>query len=77
MKQGKLYFDGTTDRFNFSYRDADGDQRNDGGIHCGECFEVCLNGVWVPTRMEMDISRRWYLVGLPGLELEGLEVRQR
>lgn len=45
-----------------------------GGIHCGEVFEVQLNGKWVTTRVEMDED--WYLVGLPGLKLEGLEVRQ-
>lgn len=38
-------------------------------------FEFQLNGVWVPARVEM--SEDWYLVGLPGLKLDGLEVRQR
>lgn len=31
--------------------------------------------IWVPARVEM--SEDWYLVGLPGLKLDGLEVRQR
>ena len=46
-----------------------------GGIHCGEVFEFCLNDVWVPARVEM--YEDWYLVGLPGLKMEGLEVRTR
>ena len=48
----------------------------DGGIHCGEVFEFRLNDVWVPARMEMGMDDRWYLVGLPGLMLDGLDVRQ-
>lgn len=35
-----------------------------------------LNGVWVPTRVEMGCDREWYLAGLPGVKLDGLEVRQ-
>ncbi len=34
-----------------------------------------LNGVWVPARVEMGDDRKWYLVGMPGLELDGLEVK--
>ena len=55
--------------------DEDGHKRDYEGIHCGEVFEFQLNGVWVPARVEM--SEDWYLVGLPGLKLDGLEVRQR
>lgn len=76
MKQGTLYYDREMGRFNFYYRDEDGDERNYGGIHCGEVFEFNLNGVWVPARVEMGCDREWYLVGLPGLQLNGLEVRQ-
>ena len=38
------------------------------------CF-VWLNDVWVPARVEMGDDRKWYLVGMPGLELDGLEVK--
>lgn len=74
MKQGTLFCDNEMDRYNFCYED-DGIVKNHGGIHCGEVFEVYLNEVWVPARIEK--GNDWYLVGLPGLKLDGLEVRQR
>ncbi len=73
MKQGKLFYDKDGGRYNFNYRDEDGDIRDYGGIHCGEVFEFKLNDVWVPTRVEK--ADNWYLVGLPGLKLDGLEIR--
>lgn len=73
MKQGKLFYDKECGRFNFNYKE-DGIEHDYGGIHCGEVFEFHLNGKWVPARVEMDED--WYLVGLPGLKLEGLEVRR-
>ena len=36
------------------------------GFHCGECFEVMVDGKWVDTRMEKIWSEKggeWYLVG--------------
>lgn len=75
MKQGTLYYDKECGRYNFDYIDEDGHKRDYEGIHCGEVFEFQLNSVWVPARVEM--SEDWYLVGLPGLKLDGLEVRQR
>lgn len=75
MKQGTLYYDKECGRYNFDYIDEDGHKRDYEGILCGEVFEFQLNGVWVPARVEM--SEDWYLVGLPGLKLDGLEVRQR
>jgi hypothetical protein len=59
----------------FFYTDGDGDRRDYGGIHCGGVFEFRLNDVWVPARMEMGMDDKWYLVGLPGLTLDGLEVK--
>ena len=50
-------------------------KRDYGGSNCGEVFEFRLNEVWIPARVEMGIDRKWYLVGLPGLKLDGLEVR--
>lgn len=76
MKQGKLFFDVKTERYSFVYRDEDGDLRDYGGIHCGEVFEFHLNGEWVAARVELAAGG-WYLVGLPGLELDGLEVRRK
>lgn len=73
MKQGTLFFDKESGRYNFNYKDSDGDEHNYGGIHCGEVFDFKLNDVWIPARVEM--ADDWYLVGLPGLKLDGLEVR--
>ena len=73
MKRGTLFYDEKSGRYNFHYVDGDGDRRDYGGIHCGEVFEFRLNDVWVPARVEMD--REWYLVGLLGLRLDGLEIR--
>ena len=75
MKQGTMYYDRECGRYNFDYQHDDGYICDYGGFHCGECFEVLLNGSWVVTRIEMGSDRKWYLVGLPGLELDGLEVR--
>lgn len=74
MKQGKLFYDKECGRYNFYYKE-DEMKMDYGGIHCGEVFEFNLNGVWVPARVE--IYDDWYLVGLPGLNLEGLEVRRK
>ena len=41
---------------------------NYGGIHCGEVFEFRMNEVWIPARVEMGDDRKWYLVGLPGID---------
>ncbi len=73
MKQGRLFYDKECGRYNFHYED--GDRRDYGGIHCGEVFEFKLNDVWVPARVEMGMNQEWYLVGLPGLKLDELEVR--
>ncbi len=39
MKQGTLFYDRESGRYNFHYTDEDGDRRDYGGIHCGEVFE--------------------------------------
>lgn len=44
-----------------------------GGLHCGETFEVQINGKWTPTRIEM--GRDWFLVGVETDDLVGLIVR--
>lgn len=74
MIQGKLFYDTGIDRYNFYYKDKR-ETREYGGIHCGETFECCLKEVWIPTRMEMDFGGQWYLVGLPGLRLDGRAIR--
>ena len=32
-------------------------------LHCGDCFEVWLDGVWVSVRIEWD--GYWYLIDRP------------
>ena len=46
-----------------------------GGLHCGMGMEVMLDGNWIPTRIEMSIDGRWYLVGVNADSLIGLRVR--
>jgi len=75
MKQGTLFFDPEDGRYTFNYTTDEGYDTSPGGFHCGDCFEVQLNGTWIVTRIEMDANRNWYLVGLPGLEIEGLLAR--
>lgn len=44
-----------------------------GGLHCGETFDVMVGGRWRPTRIEM--AENWYLVGIHADDLSGLRVR--
>ena len=41
-----------------------------GGLHCGECFDVMIGGKWKPTRIEMAAD--WYLAGIRTDDLQGL-----
>ena len=69
MKQGALIFDERTDCYDIRFDVSD----YYGGLHCGECFEVCIGGKWKPTRIEM--GENWYLVGIRAADLSGLRVR--
>ena len=44
-------------------------------LHCGDCFQVRLDQAWVDTRIELSGRDGWYLYGLPGLLLDGLQAR--
>lgn len=74
--QGTLFYNKAMGRYDFEYEDEDGIKNYYGGIHCGEVFEIQLNDVWVPARVEYQ-DGAWYLVGLPGLKLDGLCVRRQ
>lgn len=50
-----------------------GKERNYGGLHCGETFDVMVGGRWKPTRIEYGAN--WYLVGIRADDLSGLRVR--
>ena len=67
--EGNLFYDKESGRYDIRF----GMESYYGGLHCGECFEVKINDVWVPVRIEMDED--WYLVGLPLKRLDGLTVR--
>ena len=69
MKTGVLVKQQGTDRMDIRFSL----NRYYGGLHCGETFEVKINGKWVPTRIEM--GRSWYLVGIKTDDLVGLIVR--
>ena len=48
------------------------------GLHCGECFDIFINGEWISDRIEYNHKiKNWYLVKskLVGEELEYLRVR--
>ena len=68
-REGNLFYDKESGRYDIRF----GMESYYGGLHCGECFEVKINDVWVPVRVEMDED--WYLVGLPLKRLDGLTVR--
>ena len=68
-REGNLFYDKESGRYDIRF----GMESYYGGLHCRECFEVKINDVWVPVRIEMDED--WYLVGLPLKRLDGLTVR--
>lgn len=69
MKQGALIFVEQTGRYDIRFG------LNDyfGGLHCGTCFDVMVNGRWIPTRIEK--GKDWLLVGIRTTDLAGLRVR--
>lgn len=68
-REGNLFYDKESGRYDIRF----GMESYYGGLHCGECFEVKMNAVWVQVRIEMDED--WYLVGLSDIRLDGLTVR--
>lgn len=68
---GSLVYDERTERMDIRF----GLEEYYGGLHCGEGMEVMLDGKWIPTRIEMDINCKWYLVGVDADSLVGLTVR--
>lgn len=69
MRQGTLVYNERTERYDIRFGLTD----YYGGLHCGETFEVLVDGEWLPTRIEM--LEDWYLVGIPAKNLAGLQVR--
>lgn len=69
MKKGILTIKSDNNRMDIRFPNGE----SYGGLHCGECFDVKVNGKWVPTRIEM--GEDWFLVGVNITDLVGLEVR--
>lgn len=71
MKQGALLYDKQIDRYKIRF---DPEHFSD-GLHCGESFEVFVDGKWKHTRIEMTIDENWYLVGIKCKDLTGLVIQ--
>ena len=71
QRTGALIFDERTDRYDIRFDVSE----YYGGLHCGDCFDVFVRGKWEPTRMEMNATQEWYLVGVRANDLNGLRVR--
>lgn len=59
MREGRLGYN----RENKRYGLLSSDLWIKNGFHCGETMEVLIDEEWIPSRMEMNPSREWYLVG--------------
>ena len=68
-REGALWYDKESGRYDIRF----GLEEYYGGLHCGECFDVKVEGKWIPVRIEMEED--WYLVGLPNVKLDGLIVQ--
>lgn len=65
---GNLFYDAEIGRYDIRFST----EEYYGGLHCGDCIEVLVNGEWIPTRIEM--GEQWYLVGIQ-TRLDGLTVK--
>ena len=68
-REGALWYDKESGRYDIRF----GLEEYYGGLHCGECFDVKVEGKWIPVRIEMDED--WYREGLPNVKLDGLIVQ--
>jgi hypothetical protein len=59
---GQFAFDGTSRRMAIVRRD---DENDDHEFHCGNCFEIEIEGKWYAVRIEHSSVGGWYLIGLP------------
>ena len=69
MRQGTMVIDEESGRMDIRFGLMD----YYGGLHCGECLDVQIDGEWIHTRIEMGDG--WFLVGVPTDQLVGLVVR--
>ncbi len=64
MIEGRLGYNSENDRYGLLVSDL----WENPGFHCGECFEVMVDGKWIPTRIEKtwdEHGGEWYLVDTP------------
>ena len=73
MIKGRLGYNSENNRYGILVNDL----WKDDGLHCGETFEILIDGEWVEDRIEMAFGGEWYLVysKLRGSDLEYLPVR--
>ncbi|MDR1193070.1 MAG: DUF5348 domain-containing protein [Peptococcaceae bacterium] len=69
MKTGTLIYDKQQGRIDIRFGLTD----YYGGLHCGETFDVLIDGEWILTRIEK--ANDWFLVGIKTKNLPGLPVR--
>jgi hypothetical protein len=62
MKAGQFQYDGISRRMIMGAHDE-----REYEFHCGDCFEIQIEGKWYPVRIEhsMSVNGGWYLIGLP------------
>ena len=72
MQQGNLKLN-SIGRYEIGDRDVD--PENYFEFTCGSALEVCLNGIWVPTRFECGVEG-YYLTGLNRIAINGLKARR-
>lgn len=73
MKTGTMFYDHEVGRMDICFENGD----TYGGLHCGECLDVEIDGAYVQARMEY-YQKEWYLVGTDlcgASELKGLRVK--
>lgn len=70
-RKGTLFYNQALGRYDIRF----GLEEYYDGLHCGECFEVQVGQEWIPVRIEVNGRGESYLVGLPGIALDGLAVR--
>ena len=69
MKEGVLVYDERQDRIDIRFSL----EEYYGGLHCGQCFDILVDGEWKPTSIEK--AEDWYLVGFSKVDLLGLRAR--
>ncbi|MCD8014601.1 MAG: DUF5348 domain-containing protein [Lachnospiraceae bacterium] len=70
--EGVLGFNPSSKRVCIAYTDHSVD------LHCGDCFQIFLDGRWLDTAIEMRWpDREWYLTGFSGRNFLGLRARDR